>query len=43
MRVIKAFSNNVMEKFEGKLDNVLAFQNMLDQAANRDYSQYTKE
>ena len=43
MRLFKAFSANVMEKFEGKLDNVIAFQNMLDQAANRDYSQYSKE
>ena len=43
MRTIKAFSANVMSKFENNLDNVIAFQSMLDQAAHRDYSQYTKE
>lgn len=41
MRLFKTFSDHVMNQFEGKLDNVIAFQSMLDQAADRDYSQYT--
>ena len=43
MRLFKTFSDHVMNQFEGKLDNVIAFESMLDQAANRDYSQYTRE
>ena len=43
MRLFKTFSNHVMDQFEGKLDNIIAFENMLDQASNRDYSQYSKE
>ncbi len=43
MRLLKTFSANVMEKFEGKIENVIAFEDMMDQAANRDYSNYTRE
>ena len=43
MKLFKTFSDHVMNQFEGKLDNVIAFESMLDQAANRDYSQYTRE
>ncbi len=41
MRLFKTFSDHVMNQFEGKLENVVAFQSLLDQASNRDYSQYS--
>lgn len=43
MRLFKTFSDHVMNQFEGKLDNVIAFESMLDQAADRNYSQYSRE